>query len=551
MRFNQILACFSILACCLIFVSSGLGASLDQYEPDNTIETAKQILLNESDQIRNFYDPNDEDWVKFDVKKDNYYRIISSFPGINCDPVIEIYDKDAISDPKRPPSMVTDHYGIGYEEMAEFLAEYDGTYYARIRQYDTKNLFGQASYGEGTEYHLTLTMPYVIADKYEPDNTIETAKKILLNPMLSESQLPPGYEWEQIRNFYAPNDEDWVKVDVKKDNYYKLIVNYPGINCDPVIDIYDNNKQLTDYQLIKSEYGYYYTDFLAKYDGVYYARVRQCDIKNPLCHASYGQGTEYHLTLIMPYINASGRINVYIDKNAESKITLTDNKNGKVSDVGYSETLNCYTGLVEGSKTPDNYTLRITAVGYDPYEKKVSIEECDSPDCIVKEYILLKPLSFSSCIHADGLVLNICADYKNTKYGDVILKSDINAQFWKMDISNPVVLQTDPGNCVYLDPNFPLYLCFEYSGNIYGIILKPYDLTQLIWERSQSDLFAKFGDFNNDSQVDLRDAIFVLRIITDISVTDNINLNADVNGDKKIGIEDVIYVLQKVAGLRN
>lgn len=296
MKFNQILACFSILASCLIFVSPGLSASSDQYEPDNTIETAKQILLNEPDQIRNFYDSDDEDWIKFDVKKDNYYRLIVSFPEINGDPLIEIYDNN------KQQIKSVDVYGAGHEEQAEFLAKVDGIYYARIRQCNNKTLFCQVSYGEGTEYRLRLIMPYIIADKYEPDNTIETAKKILLNPMLPESELPPGYEWEQIHHFYSPDDEDWVKFDVKKGNSYKIIVKSPGINCDPVIEIYDNNKEqikiVNDYRLGHEEHA----EFPAKADGVYYARIRQCDINNPYCQASYGQDTEYHLTLIMPYI---------------------------------------------------------------------------------------------------------------------------------------------------------------------------------------------------------------------------------------------------------
>jgi len=59
-----------------------------------------------------------------------------------------------------------------------------------------------------------------------------------------------------------------------------------------------------------------------------------------------------------------------------------------------------------------------------------------------------------------------------------------------------------------------------------------------------------YGNVNNDTTVDLTDAITALRVLAGISVT-GLNPDADVNGDKKIGLEEVVYVLQKVAGLRN
>ncbi len=57
------------------------------------------------------------------------------------------------------------------------------------------------------------------------------------------------------------------------------------------------------------------------------------------------------------------------------------------------------------------------------------------------------------------------------------------------------------------------------------------------------------GDIDGNGFVDLADAIVVLRILNNISVS-YVNQNADVNGDGKIGIEELIYILQKVAGLR-
>jgi len=57
------------------------------------------------------------------------------------------------------------------------------------------------------------------------------------------------------------------------------------------------------------------------------------------------------------------------------------------------------------------------------------------------------------------------------------------------------------------------------------------------------------GDVNGDGNVDLADAMPVLRILAGIPVG-NVNLNADVNGDGKIGLEELGYILQKVAEVR-
>ncbi len=51
------------------------------------------------------------------------------------------------------------------------------------------------------------------------------------------------------------------------------------------------------------------------------------------------------------------------------------------------------------------------------------------------------------------------------------------------------------------------------------------------------------GDINDDSSIDLRDAVLGLQATTGISTSAVIYIAADVNGDGKIGIAEVIYVL--------
>lgn len=57
------------------------------------------------------------------------------------------------------------------------------------------------------------------------------------------------------------------------------------------------------------------------------------------------------------------------------------------------------------------------------------------------------------------------------------------------------------------------------------------------------------GDVNNDGNIDLKDSILSLQILTSIDTDEHVCL-ADVNGDGKIGIEEAIYVFQKILKLR-
>ncbi len=56
------------------------------------------------------------------------------------------------------------------------------------------------------------------------------------------------------------------------------------------------------------------------------------------------------------------------------------------------------------------------------------------------------------------------------------------------------------------------------------------------------------GDVNNDVDVNLKDAVLTLKILSDISAG-NICISADVNGDMKIGIEELLYILRKTLDL--
>jgi len=55
------------------------------------------------------------------------------------------------------------------------------------------------------------------------------------------------------------------------------------------------------------------------------------------------------------------------------------------------------------------------------------------------------------------------------------------------------------------------------------------------------------GDYNKDGNIDLKDAILPLQIMTGQSLAEVVYGSADINGDGKIGLEKVIYILQTIA----
>ena len=51
------------------------------------------------------------------------------------------------------------------------------------------------------------------------------------------------------------------------------------------------------------------------------------------------------------------------------------------------------------------------------------------------------------------------------------------------------------------------------------------------------------GDIDGSEQVDLNDAILALKIMGNIEIFYNLNMNADVDGDGQVGKAEVIYIL--------
>lgn len=57
------------------------------------------------------------------------------------------------------------------------------------------------------------------------------------------------------------------------------------------------------------------------------------------------------------------------------------------------------------------------------------------------------------------------------------------------------------------------------------------------------------GNVNNDNQIDLTDAVIVLKLLSGIRTDASICLNSDVDGDNSVGLAELAFILRYVAGL--
>jgi sugar lactone lactonase YvrE len=131
--------------------------------------------------------------------------------------------------------------------------------------------------------------------------------------------------------------------------------------------------------------------------------------------------------------------------------------------------------------------------------------------------------------------------YSGDPMGGVKIKTDAKIS----------ALSLTDGNYLMIHPAGNFILTAEASG--YGNFMDTLIITEAetINKNIAMDLIVLKGDVNHDGQVDLTDAILVLRAISRLDISgETIILGADVNEDGNIGMAEVVYVLQKAAGLR-
>jgi len=133
-------------------LTSGLLVVGDSYEIDDAATSATEYIFSEvpefpPEQLHNFHDAGDADWVKFYGHGGRPYTIRVENPGTSCDAVIELYDRPTTT------SWIAraDYRGPGQPEELPRTLPTTGTYYVKVYNANA------AVFGEGTSYTLRLT----------------------------------------------------------------------------------------------------------------------------------------------------------------------------------------------------------------------------------------------------------------------------------------------------------------------------------------------------------------------------------------------------------
>jgi len=170
----------------------------DPYEDDNTYYTANDIYVSSYDiiddaplafnhnQFHNFHNSLDVDFVRFYAKKDMKCQIRVKNVGNNCDPVIEIFDKDGITHLADVKNQPIDHFSYAHHEYAEWHSPDNGYYFAKISHYKKTDNFDN-----DTKYILAY---------FVNEQALNSWIKGIINPPINEFLLQTslGIECKRI-----------------------------------------------------------------------------------------------------------------------------------------------------------------------------------------------------------------------------------------------------------------------------------------------------------------------------------------------------------------
>jgi len=254
-----------------LFISSAtLHAEEDLFEPNNSVETASRIIVDDNEtQFHQFVSADDEDWMYFytDGNKPYTIEIPDGSVGINANPVISLFNESG--------KILIDNFSIGFEgegETIDWNSTAEGFYFIRI----TNAVNSDTS--TDTQYQIQVFNPFA------PLNGIIIGKLRDLctnNLVLSKTTVFTETEKSTARNgeYDLSVKPDNYTVTVNADGYQsqsksatvedrdKAIVNFeltPIQNCEPtpppadnLTAIYDDTKGLiTIYDLLA--YGVHY-----------------------------------------------------------------------------------------------------------------------------------------------------------------------------------------------------------------------------------------------------------------------------------------------------
>ena len=246
----------------------------DNYEPDDTCATAREIPTNGTKQSRLFQAPGDTDWLRFTTKAGESFAVVSSATGTGVNPVITLY-----SSCNQARSSASVAQGI---TRAEASSPGDQVYYARITN-QNPNRFGSSA-----TYDMAVLASSCASDDLEEDDSFAQAQAI---------EVGGG---PQTHNFCPAGDQDWVKFTLTSTQIYVLNTSNLGFASDTVLPLYDGQgNQIAsndDYDYVRASRIVYEPSV----SGEYYAMVKH---RNP---EAAGPNTNYDLTILTGFCALDG-----------------------------------------------------------------------------------------------------------------------------------------------------------------------------------------------------------------------------------------------------
>jgi len=138
---------FVFLLCAGLYPVSALCAP-DTYESDDAVSQSGIIVLGGLSESHNFHSVTDADWKRFYALSGQTYTVKVSYPGPDCDAVIQVYGTDGLTLLKTKDDALA-----GEGEFMDWLCPADGIYYVKIAPYPASSI------GENTNYILNVFRP--------------------------------------------------------------------------------------------------------------------------------------------------------------------------------------------------------------------------------------------------------------------------------------------------------------------------------------------------------------------------------------------------------
>ena len=130
--------------------------NLDTFEPDNGSLDARSLVTDGRLQDHNFCpstsqaDVSDQDWVRFEAVGGSNYFIETKNLGPDSDTVLEVYDSTGVN-----LLAVNDDYGPGRASAINYVPATSGTYYVRVKHYNSTHVGSETSY----QFAITGALP--------------------------------------------------------------------------------------------------------------------------------------------------------------------------------------------------------------------------------------------------------------------------------------------------------------------------------------------------------------------------------------------------------